>query len=166
MNKFSNESANTYSATMRELHSSSPEKVKPFMKAFKNAFDDALENNIDNHQYVALMAAKKAHVSVRFNKLAQAAISSGGSNPNEVGRIVADIIKVLLARVPHDKSSVYRIMKDKILNINVVDISNKKLPDTATYGQAITLIKTLLSGYNSEFVKQVLINAANYLYAS
>jgi len=160
------ESADTYSSVLRELNKEDDtEKRKRFMKKFKDAFDKAIDKDPDNHQEIALVSAKKsiAHSSERFVKLAQVAVGIS-NNPNEVGKTVADIVKVILARVPHDRIATYNTMRNKIMNINVAEISGTQLPDTATYGQAITLIKTLLSGYNPEFVKQVLTSAANYLY--
>ena len=160
------ESLDTYSSVMRDLNKQKSDKIKDFMVSFKEAFDDAMEDELEDHQAVALSAAKKvlAHnVSWRFTKLAQAVVGIS-DNPEEVGRIVADIMKVILARMSKDKLSVYNNMRTKILNLNVAEISNTRMPDTAAYGQALTLIKTLLNGYDSEFVKKVLISASKYLY--
>ena len=149
------ESTDTYSSVLRELNKNDDvEKRTLFMKKFKEAFDNAMDQDLDDHEDIALNEARKV-------KLAQLAM---GNNSNQVGKIVADIVKVILARVPHDRVSTYNNMRNKILNINVSDVSGKNLPDTATYGQAITLIKTLLSGYDPEFIKKVLISAANNLY--
>ena len=156
----------TYSSVMRDLNKQKSDKIKDFMASFKDAFDDAMEDKLEDHQDVALVAAKKVlaqNISWRFMKLAQAVVGIS-NNPEEVGRIVADIVKVILARMPKDKLSLYNNMRTKILNLNVAEISNTKLPDTAAYGQALTLIKTLLNGYDSEFVKKVLISASKYLY--
>jgi len=158
------ELTDTYSSVLRDLNKNNDkEKIKPFMKKFKEAFDNAMDKDLEDHQDIALNEAKKVIASPtdRFVKLAQLAM---GNNPTYVGKIVSDIVKVILARVPHDKVNTYNDMRNKILNINVADVSGKNLPDTATYGQAITLIKTLLSGYDPEFVKKVLISTANNLY--
>lgn len=45
----------SYSAIMRKLRKDSPEKVLPFMKAFKAAFDAAMNENLDEAEKAALM---------------------------------------------------------------------------------------------------------------
>ncbi|HLG26272.1 MAG TPA: hypothetical protein VI423_00635 [Paenisporosarcina sp.] len=50
----------TYSATMRRLHKENPEKVMDFMKAFKQAFDDAVSNKIESVEQTALLQAIKS----------------------------------------------------------------------------------------------------------
>jgi hypothetical protein len=117
------------------------------MKKFKDAFDEVVDKDISDHQDEALRRAKlvlKSNAENRFEKFSQVAINVG-RNPNEVGKTLANIIKVVLARVPQDRTRVYNIMKEKIHNLNVAEIANTKMPGTATYGQAITLIKTLLN---------------------
>lgn len=51
------ETTKTYSSTMRELNKNEPDKLQPFMVAFKDAFDDAIENDIENPEQVALLEA-------------------------------------------------------------------------------------------------------------
>ena len=94
------ESVGTYSSVMRELNKQDSEKRKLFMRKFKDAFDAALDADNEDHQQVALMSAQKvlAHSSERFVKLAQTAVGIG-NNPNEVGKTVADIVKVILKQV-------------------------------------------------------------------
>jgi len=48
-----------YSATMRNLKKESPEKIKPFMIAFKDAFDSAKNQELDGAENIALMEAVK-----------------------------------------------------------------------------------------------------------
>lgn len=48
-----------YSATMRNLKKESPEKIKPFMIAFKDAFDSAKNQELDGAENIALMEAIK-----------------------------------------------------------------------------------------------------------
>ncbi|KKN74495.1 hypothetical protein LCGC14_0390120 [marine sediment metagenome] len=156
------ESVDTYSSTMRELNKNDPKKIQLFMKKFKDAFDNVLDQGLeDNHQDIALEEARASYHS-RFVKLAQAAVGTS-NNPNEVGKTVAEIVRVILARVPQEKDITYDTMRKKILSMNVAEISGTTLPDTAAYGQALTLIKTLLSGYAAEFVQQVLVSASNNL---
>lgn len=47
----------TYSAFMRELRKDSPELVTNFMKAFKDAFDRAINDNLEEAENTALLEA-------------------------------------------------------------------------------------------------------------
>lgn len=154
------ESVDTYSSALRRLNKKNSKNTIEFMKRFKDAFDDALEQDLEEHQNIALRKAL-AFKESRLVKLAKTVIA--GNNPVEVGKTVAHIVKVILARVPDKKDITYNTMRNKILNLNVAEISGTALPDTAAYGQSLTLIKTLLSGYDPEFVRKVLISASNYL---
>ncbi|HVI41802.1 MAG TPA: hypothetical protein VM577_14210 [Anaerovoracaceae bacterium] len=47
----------TYSAIMRNLRKNDPDKLKAFMKAFKEAFDQANSEKLDDVESVALLQA-------------------------------------------------------------------------------------------------------------
>ena len=49
-----------YSTVMRKLRKEHPEKVTEFMKVFKNAFDEALMQDMDEAESLALMEALQA----------------------------------------------------------------------------------------------------------
>ena len=49
----------SYSAVMRHVRKNSPNKLKQFMKTFKEAFDIGMEDNIPDIEQVALMEAIK-----------------------------------------------------------------------------------------------------------
>lgn len=53
------ESTDTFSAAMRSLHKKDPSQAKEFLKAFKEAFDEAMTQNLEDHQEVALLQAKQ-----------------------------------------------------------------------------------------------------------
>lgn len=54
------EDTSTYSSTMRDLNKKKEfDKRKIFMKAFKKAFDDAMNQSLDDHQMIALLEAKQ-----------------------------------------------------------------------------------------------------------
>jgi flagellar biosynthesis/type III secretory pathway protein FliH len=159
------ESVDTYSGALRELNKQDSESTMLFMKEFKDAFDNALEQGAEDHQDVALQEANKVlaeESKPRIIKLAQTAISTS-NDPNEIGKTVAEIVKIILARMTEDRGTVYNNMRNKILSLNVAEISGTNLPETAAYGQSLTLIKTLLSGYDAQFVQQVLVSASNHL---
>lgn len=150
------EETSTYSAMMREINKNQPEIREEFMRKFKDAFDRAMEQNLEDHQTIALMEAKKSlgsNINYRLYSLGQIMMSS---NPTQVGQSLAQVVKVLLSRVPHDKAKAYGIIRNKILSINPGSLSSQDFPATASYGQAITLIKTMLYGYDLKFVTEAL----------
>ena len=160
------ETTNTFSAAMRKLNKKEPEKVTEFLRAFKEAFDDAMEEGVDDHQNVALLQAKKSIASTkedRFLKLAQTMIASN-RNPQEVGASLAQVIKILMEKLPHDRKGALENMRNKVSQLNPTEIALSSMPETAAYGQSITLIKTLLNGYSPEYIKQVISYTAQSLY--
>ena len=162
----SKETTDTFSATMRKLHKEDPKKMMEFARAFKKAFDDAMESGVEDHQSVALLQAKQSVAFLdesRFLKLAQTIMSSN-RNPQEVGASLAGVIKILMGKLPYDRRDALENMRGKILKLNPTEISTSSMPETAAYGQSITLIKTLLNGYGSEYIKQVITFTARSLY--
>jgi len=158
------EATDTYSSAMRDINNNNPEKAEEFMRAFKDAFDNAIDEGVDDHREVALLEAKQAISSAPTPKLISFAQAIMGTkkNPDEVGVALARILKILLKRVPH--ASALENMRSKISMLNPTEISVTTLPDTAAYGQSITLIKTLLNGYSSDYIRQVLSTTAKNLY--
>lgn len=49
----------SYSSIMRDLRKNDPDNVLPFMKSFKSAFDNALNDGLDDPDKLALMEAIK-----------------------------------------------------------------------------------------------------------
>jgi hypothetical protein len=158
------EETETYSSVMRDLNKNDPEKIPEFMRKFKDAFDAALESDIDDHQTVALMEAKTSlgcDVDYRLWKFAQVALSN---DPDKVGQTLASIVKIILSRVPHAQQDVYANIRKQLFTMSVAEIAGKSLPATAGYGQAITLIKTMLNGYDAAFIAKVLASISRHLY--
>jgi hypothetical protein len=52
--------AEGYSGILRDLNKNKPELILPFMKAFKQAFDAALEEQLDHPDQLALMESIKS----------------------------------------------------------------------------------------------------------
>ena len=166
MIKWAAESDDTYSSALRKLNKENPEKVKKFMKHFKDSFDQAMEEKINNPQNVALIQAKTSIASnknERLVKLAQAMIGTSRS-PQEVGMSLGKIIKILMEKLPHDRKSSLDNMRSQISKLDPKQISINVMPETAAYGQSITLIKTLLNGYSPDYIKQVLSAVSGSLY--
>ena len=161
----SSETVNTYSAEMRRLHKENPKKMMEFARAFKSAFDKAIINRVDDHQNIALLQAKHsiAHISTNtLVKLAQTVLSSS-RNPTEVGASLAQMIKILIDKIPNQKEALTNV-RNKILKIDPTKLSLSTIPKTAAYGQSITLVKTLLTGYSPEYINQVLTSVIKLLY--
>lgn len=55
----SNNQEFSYSATMRKIRKDHPEKLSAFLKAFKEAFDSAVSQNVESVEEAALMQAVK-----------------------------------------------------------------------------------------------------------
>lgn len=161
-----NEVTDTFSAAMRKLNKDEPEKILEFMKAFKEAFDEAMEEGLDDHQNVALLQAREKVASKKEDKIIKMAqaMMAANRNPQEVGASLAQVIKILMEKLPHDKSAALENMRGKVSQLNPTEIALASMPETAAYGQSITLIKTLLNGYSPEYIKQVLSSTTQSLY--
>ena len=54
-------------------------------------------------------------------------------------------------------------LKNKILNFNEVELSEKKTPASAAIGQCITFLKHILINHNPQYIRAVLNAIAKYL---
>ena len=106
----SSEVTSTYSSTMRDLNKENNiNKTIQFMKAFKEAFDNAMEEGDENHQEVALLEAKRKTASnyrlieltklsnfnspVRFSRVS-GNIYRGGEPNDDSLEALADVFKI------------------------------------------------------------------------
>ncbi len=156
----------TFSAVMRQLRDETPELVMPFLKSFKAAMDEAVRNELEDPDTVALTEAlKKIKLAESLEPLIKVAanvIEMGA--PEEAGRGIADIVKFLLQRVESGKrAKTVAKLKDKIWKLNEQDISSKKTPSSASMGQSITFIKTILNGHSPDYIRQVLTSIVTNL---
>lgn len=70
---------------------------------------------------------------------------------------ILKIINFILFRVPQkDKTRYLQRIRGKILRIQPGQVGSKKMPQTASIGQAISLTKNILAGLNPFFIKQVI----------
>lgn len=53
------EDASTYSSALRGMNKKNSNDTIPFMKAYKDAFDEAMEEALEDHQNIALLKAKQ-----------------------------------------------------------------------------------------------------------
>ena len=99
----------------------------------------------------------------RMYKMAASVIEMGA--PEDAGRGIADIVKFLMKRIsPEKRPKSLAKLRLKIWNMNENEISGKKTPSTASLGQSLTFIKTILNGHNPHYIREVLLNIVQNLY--
>ncbi len=168
----------SYSYIMRQLRQAGdPDRVREFQIAFKKAFDEAYLENIENLDDVALLqaiqecklqpseidkTAEEKEVESELTKVAQVAADLG--DPAFAGRAIAEIIKFLMRKIPYEqRPSRVIAMRPKILGMDEYEMASKKSPATASMGQSITLIKTLLNGKDPAYIRKTLENIVGNL---
>lgn len=99
----------------------------------------------------------------RMYKLAATTIEMG--SPEIAGKGIADIIKFLMQRIGEDgQPKAYAKLRYKIWHLNENEISSKKTPSSASLGQSLTFIKTILNGHHPKYIRDVLSNVVRNLY--
>lgn len=79
------------------------------------------------------------------------------SNPSYVAEQLFNIIAVMMSRMPHDRlNDSYNSVVEKINDMNVLEISNKKSVGGAPIGVSISLVKNMLNGKDPYFIRLVL----------
>jgi hypothetical protein len=77
---------------------------------------------------------------------------------------ILKIINFIMFRVPQKhKTKFLQRIRGKIQRIPAGQVSIKKLPQTASIGQSISLVKNILSGLNPFFVKRVIDELASMM---
>lgn len=86
------------------------------------------------------------------------------NDPAAAGYTIAQTIKFLIRKIPfHKRPFVTQKIKQKIINLNESQISEKEIPTTAILGQTIALVKNLLNGNDAALIKNILINISRNL---
>lgn len=163
----------SYSFIMRQLRKLDPDRAREFQEHFKKAFDEAFLTGIDNVDDAALMQTiqeielkpeelssieePKAIATNREYRLYKLAQNSLGGDITITGRHVADIVKFLLRKISYvNRYHSMLKLREKIWNLDEYDMASKKSPPTASLGQSITFIKTLLNGKDPGYIRGVL----------
>lgn len=163
----------SYSFIMRQLRKLDPERAREFQEHFKKAFDEAFLTDIDNVDDAALMQTiqeielkpeelssreePKAIATNREYRLYKLAQNSLGGDITITGRHVADIVKFLLRKISYvNRYHSMLKLREKIWNLDEYQMASKKSPPTASLGQSITFIKTLLNGKDPGYIRGVL----------
>ena len=88
-----------------------------------------------------------------MNKLSQL----NNNNPTYVAERIYDIISIMVSSMPYENwGNSYRSINEKINEMNVLEISNKKSPGGASIGVSISLIKNILNSKDPYFIRLVL----------
>lgn len=79
------------------------------------------------------------------------------ANPNETGKILADIILFLLRNIPpQQRTNAIRKMIIKIRVMRSDDISKKKMRPYSSMGTSVSLLKNTLAGRDAKSVRDIL----------
>lgn len=78
-------------------------------------------------------------------------------NPIIVAKQIKGIIDVMIGRMsPESQVNAYPNLKEKLNNLNISEISNKRAPGGASIGLSISLVKNILNGRDPMFAHAVL----------
>ena len=152
----------SYSAILRQLNQQcSNNQVLLFKKLYKLYFDNAIINNLQKPDAIALQNAlvvfnKKHKILLDKDIVKSAAISELG-DPRVVGKYLSDIIRFTLTKIsPEKRPKAIFNLRNKIYNLNAEQIAMKNLPATSAIGQSITFVKHVLFNHNPKYVREVL----------
>lgn len=119
--------------------------------------DKLIYDEKNNIYYMGVVFRNKAAVQItnRMKKFATTALNLG--NAQLAGKGIANIIGFLMQRIESGKrSKLINKLKEKIWNLNELELYSKKTPDTAAIGQSVYFIKTVLLGHNPAYIRDVL----------
>lgn len=95
-------------------------------------------------------------------KFAASTIEMG--DPQIAGKGIAEIVKFLMRRIPYDQRTLRLIrLREKINNLNEMEMSTKQMPATSAIGQSISFVKTVLTGHNPKYIRDVLHQVIKHL---
>ena len=158
------------SSIMRQINKQLGQKACiNFMSLYKRKFDHSVAKRDNKAEEKALIYALKKlneeckiEINSKFVKLAAAAAPQLG-DPRIVGKYLSNIIIFTLNKISPDRrpKSINNV-KNKIHRLNEMEISQKKMPASASIGQSITFVKHVLFGQNPQYIRQVL----NYIFGA
>ncbi len=78
-------------------------------------------------------------------------------NPDYVAEQIYSIMRVMITRMPYERwHDSFLSLKNKMDEINVIELSNKSNPGGASIGVSISLVKNILNGRDPYFIRLVL----------
>ncbi len=85
-------------------------------------------------------------------------------DPDVVARQIVDIIKVMISQMsPESQLKAIPNLKNKIDDLNIIELSGKKMLGGAPIGTSISLIKNILNGKDAAFILSVINKLEQYL---
>jgi hypothetical protein len=151
-----------YSAIMREMRQKAePQQIRAFLKIYKQHFDNAVKDELQKPEKVALQNAlvqfnKRFKIKVDKKLIKNAAISELG-DPAIVGKYLSDIVKFTLNRIePEKRVATIDKLRQKFYSFNADEIAAKTMPPTSAIGQSITFVKHVLFNHEPTYVREVL----------
>lgn len=159
----------SFSATMRKLREQlSQDEVFLFLKLYKRYFDQAVKEDLQKAEVLALSKAlvelnKVKKLKINKNMVKEAAVSELG-DAVQVGQYLANIIKFICQRIKVEKRpNAFYKLKHKLYILNELEIANKDMPASSAMGQSITLVKHILFNHDARYVREVINNIIRYL---
>jgi hypothetical protein len=155
--KFASKEEATYSSLMRQISKRfPPEILKQFRVVYKDSFDQALLNEQENPEDIALDEVMKFvdELDEDMEKVASA-IEMG--DPQYAGKYIAEMIKFLMRKISVERraKSISGLRK-KIYSLNEHELASKKMPASSALGQAISLTKNILMMHPPQYIRDVL----------
>lgn len=127
-------------------------------KDIEKAHGSALEKTLHRaNQYLSIESGSNP----QLEKSAQTFLTL---NPILVAKQIKGIIDVMVGRMsPEAQRRAYPNIKNRINNLNILELNGKKSPGGAAIGISITLIKNILNGRDPMFINAVIKELSKYL---
>lgn len=78
-------------------------------------------------------------------------------SPEHVAEQIYSIMRIMITRMPYERwHDSFISLRNKLDEINIIELSNKLNPGGAAIGVSISLVKNILNGRDSYFTRLVL----------
>lgn len=152
----------SYSSIMRKINKQLDQSAaKEFASIYKKIFDKKIlsgdnEPEKETLEETVLIFKKKYPIELDEKIKKKAEVVQVGSAV-EVARYLSNIIKFTLNKISAQKrpKSIQRL-KEKLSKLDILEMSNKKMPASSAMGQSITFVKHTLFGQNPKYIRDVL----------
>jgi hypothetical protein len=142
------------SSIMRELNKQDRELALEFLSLYKHNFD---KNKDDNQVLRMALNQFGEEYNIKLNEEMIKNAASEVGDPALVGKYLSDIIRFTTSRIsPENRAKAIARVKEKISNLNIMEIANKNLPPSASMGQSITFVKHVLFNHDPKYIKEVI----------
>jgi hypothetical protein len=154
----------SYSSIMRALNKADDkEAMTKFQTTFKEMFDKSVLKGEENPEQIALENALDAIDSGK-ETLEKAASAINLGDPESAGQYLAQLLRFILRRIsPERRQKAIETLKRKVYYLNEYGIAQKRTPASASLGNSITLLKTLLLEHKPEYIRATLNAIVRYL---